>query len=213
MRVVSPAELDVAVTAIKAGELVIVPTNRWYMICGNAADNDTCRSIFDGKRRPEVKPLCFVAPSFADYDRYFHLSAEATKLAEAFWPGDLALLLPWRDPQDAAKYSAVGSPALTTNAPGILGELAIAARMPIAATTANISGNGGPDDRGPAVTIHEVEDFLADSGIKVAAAIDGGICPTANHMTIVDCFTDESKLTRTGLIHQRAVAAAIGRSL
>jgi L-threonylcarbamoyladenylate synthase len=213
MRVISPAELDVAAAVIKTGELVIVPTNRWYMICADAANSDACRSVFDGKRRPEAKSLCFVAPSFADYQKYFHFSAEAPKLADAFWPGDMALLLPWRDPQDAVKYAAVGSPALSTHASGILGELAAAVGLPLAATTANISGNGGPGDRGPAVTIREVDDFLTASGIVVTAVIDGGICPAANHMTVVDCFTEQARLARTGLVHQRAVAAALGRDV
>ena len=56
------------------------------MICADATNTDACRSIFDGKRRPEAKSLCFVAPSFADYQKYFHFSAEAAKLADAFWP-------------------------------------------------------------------------------------------------------------------------------
>jgi L-threonylcarbamoyladenylate synthase len=51
--------------------------------------------------------------------------------------------------------------------------------------------------------------FLAASGINVAAVIDAGICPAANHMTVVDCFTDGAKLVRTGLVHQRAVVAAL----
>jgi L-threonylcarbamoyladenylate synthase len=63
------------------------------------------------------------------------------------------------------------------------------------------------------VTIREVDDFLTASGIVVTAVIDGGICPAANHMTVVDCFTEQARLARTGLVHQRAVAAALGRDV
>ncbi|QNE18126.1 translation factor Sua5 [Kribbella qitaiheensis] len=213
MRTIHPGELDTAARAIEAGELVIVPTNRWYMICANASNADASGSIFAGKRRPSGKSLVYVVPSLAICEQHFQLGAEARKLAEQFWPGDLALLLPWRDPDDAARHAAVGSPALTTMAPGVLGELAARAKVPVAATTANISGDAGPNDRGPAVTLDEVHAFLAVSGLAVSVIVDGGVCPAANHMTIVDCFTPEAKLVRTGLVHQRAVTAALGREV
>jgi L-threonylcarbamoyladenylate synthase len=141
------------------------------------------------------------------------LGTDARRLATMFWPGDLALLLPWLSPDHAARHAAIGSPALTTAAPGVLGELASATTTPLAATTANISGDAGPDDRGPAVTLDEVHTFLAASGLPVSVIIDGGICPAANHMTIVDCFAPEAKLVRTGLVHQRSVSAALGRDV
>ena len=212
MHVIPTASLDLATEAIHAGQLVIVPTSRWYMICADAANTGACRSIFDGKRRPAGKSLVFTSPSEADYGRLFAFSEDARTLADAFWPGDLALLLPWRDPQQAAAYPAVGAPALVTNPGGTLSALAAAAQLPLAATTANISGNAGPQDRGPAITLAEVEDFLAESGLKVAVAIDGGICPAANHMTIVDCSGAEGSLVRPGLVHQRAIDAALGRA-
>lgn len=213
MRIVRPSELDSAARAIEAGELVIVPTARWYMICADASNADASGVIFQGKRRPSGKSLAYVAPSLAVCEQHFQLGAEARKLAETFWPGDLALLLPWRNPEDAACHAAVGSPALTTIAPGVLGELAARAKVPVAATTANISGDAGLDDLGPAVTLEEVHAFLAASGLTVSVIVDGGVCPAANHMTIVDCFTSEARLVRTGLVHQRAVTAALGREV
>jgi L-threonylcarbamoyladenylate synthase len=201
MQIITPRDIDLAARAIESGELVIVPTSRWYMICADASNAQACDSIFKGKRRPGAKSLAYVAPSLASCQEHFELSAEAERLATMFWPGDLALLLPWRRPEDAARHTAVGSPALTTVAPGV------------AATTANISGDAGPADLGPAVTIEEVHDFLAASGLTPSVIVDGGVCPAANHMTIVDCFTPEAKLVRTGLVHQRAVSAALGREI
>ncbi|WEH40971.1 Sua5/YciO/YrdC/YwlC family protein [Streptomyces sp. AM 2-1-1] len=213
MRIIRPEALDSAARAVEAGELVIVPTARWYMICADASNADASGSIFKGKKRPSAKSLAYVAPSLAVCDQHFHLSDEARRLAESFWPGDLALLLPWRSSEDASRHASVGSPALTTVAPGVLGELAARAKVPIAATTANISGDAGPDDLGPAIALDEVHAFLAASGLRVSVLVDGGVCPAANHMTIVDCFTPETKLVRTGLVHQRAVAAALGREI
>lgn len=211
MRVIPPTELGPAAQAIRAGQLVIAPTSRWYMICADAANIEACHGIFAGKRRPAGKSLVFIAPREADYTDIFALSDDATRLATALWPGDLALLLPWRDSGQEIRYPAVGSPALVMRPGGVLAALAAAAQIPIAATTANISGDAGPRDRGPAITLAEVEEFLTESGLTAAVAIDGGICPAANHMTIIDCSRKDASLVRAGMVHQRAVAAALGR--
>lgn len=213
MRVVDSRDLSLAAHAIEAGELVVVPTRRWYMICADASNAEACASIFRGKRRPGSKSLAFVAPSLQSCEKHFHLGTDARRLATTFWPGDIALLLPWRSSEQAARHAAVGSPALATVSPGVLGQLAVATNVPIAATTANISGDAGPEDRGPAVTLDEVHAFLAASDLAVSVIIDDGVCPAANHMTIVDCSTPEARLVRTGLIHQRAVSAALGREI
>jgi L-threonylcarbamoyladenylate synthase len=209
MHMTTPAAIDQAAAAIRAGHLVIVPTNRWYMICAAATDEQSCSRIFQAKRRPETKSLVFVPDTFDAVERHFHLNEAARTLADAFWPGELALLLPWRDPEDAALHRAVGSPALVSLATGVLGDLALAVGGPLAATSANISGNAGPEDPGPSISLSEVRSFLEVSGLDVAQVIDGGVCPAANHTTIVDCFTAEPKLVRTGLIHQRAIESAL----
>jgi L-threonylcarbamoyladenylate synthase len=183
------------------------------MVCADATNAQACDSIITGKRRPSGKPLAYVPPSASSCEDVFTLSPEARRLAAAFWPGDLALLLPWKSPDDAARHAAVGSPALVTVAPGILGDLAATVMVPLAATTANISGDAGPNDPGPAITVEQVYAFLAESGLEVDVVVDGGVCPAANHMTIVDCFTPEARLVRTGLVHQRAISAALGSEI
>ncbi|MFF4802284.1 L-threonylcarbamoyladenylate synthase [Streptomyces sp. NPDC001351] len=213
MRVIGPENLDAAAQAIEGGGLVIVPTRRWYMICADASNAQACDSIITGKRRPSGKPLAYVAPSASPWEDVFTFSPEARRLAAAFWPGDLALLLPWKSSEDATRYAAVGSPALVTVAPGFLGDLASAVKGPLAATTANISGDAGPNDPGPAITVDQVHTFLAASGLEPDVIVDGGVCPAANHMTIVDCYTPQPRLVRTGLIHQRSISAALGTEI
>lgn len=209
MKLITAGELDSAAEAVEAGELVIVPTRRWYMICANANDADACQRIFTGKKRPASKPLAFVVPTAGIAHELFALSPRAQTLIAAFWPGDLAIITPWRDPAVGQRHAAVGTPhALITNDPGILGELATKSQVPIATTTANISGDPqtGP---GPAITVDEVGDFLEASRMKVALCVDGGVCPAANHLTIVDDTDKETPVIRTGLVHERAIAAAL----
>ncbi|MGW7318181.1 L-threonylcarbamoyladenylate synthase [Streptomyces sp. NPDC054865] len=212
MQVIPPTDIATAAAAIEAGRLVVVPTARWYMICADAANPDACKAILEGKQRPTNKPLALVVPDQNRAHDLLHFTPDAELLAAEFWPGDLALFLSWRDPADAARYTVVGSPALTTHAPGPLGDLAQAVPGLLAATTVNVSGDAGPDDRGPAITLAEVEEFLTEAGLD-AVVMDGGVCPAANHLTIVDCADDRTHLVRAGLVHPRAVASALGRAL
>ncbi|MYV52341.1 Sua5/YciO/YrdC/YwlC family protein [Streptomyces sp. SID3212] len=213
MRSISLDQLNEAARAVEEGGLVIVPTRRWYMICADATNEAACRSIFDAKQRPLTKSLVLVSPSAEHCERHFVVHHEARKLMEAFWPGDLALLLPWRDEQTSARYTAVGAPALVTRSSDALGRLAAAAAVPVAATTVNVSGDAHVDAPGPSITIDEVQDFLKLTDVPVSVVLDGGVCPVANHLAIVDCVTPEARLVRVGLVHQRALSAALGREL
>lgn len=208
MKLIRPDELPLAIEALEAGELVVVPTRRWYMICANARDHDACARLYAGKGRPRSKSLAFILPSLVAADDLFIMTPAAIQLATAFWPGDLAMILPWRDSECAEQHQPVGVPnALVTLDPGLLGQLAGRSRVPIAATTANLSDPS--KTLGPAITAAEVEGFVAESELSVAYCIDGGISPLANHLTVVDCTEPQAKITRSGIVHDRAVNAAI----
>ena len=210
MRMISSDDLDLAVEAIESGELAILPTRRWYMICANASDHAACARIFTGKARPQSKPLALVLPHADLANDLFVTTPHSRQLASEFWPGDLALFLRWRVSVDGRTHAPVGeSHALVTMDPGVLGELARRSSVPIAATTANISEVTGSTPAGPAITTAEVEQFVADAAIEVAYCVEGGICPLAHHLTIVDCTTADARIVRSGVIHDRAVAAAI----
>ncbi|MEV6598809.1 Sua5/YciO/YrdC/YwlC family protein [Actinoplanes sp. NPDC051346] len=209
MRRVPPSDVAIAARAIEAGELVIVPTDRWYMICCDAGNARACAAIFAAKKRPADKSLALVADTIDTVNRHFALTPDAQALAEEFWPGHLALRLPWRDATTAQAYSAVGTPeALVTIAPDVLGDLAANATCLVAATTANISGDGGTS---PSINIPEVAQFIAAAGIGDPLVIDGGVCSIANHLTIVRCTPEATVVVREGVVHSRSVTAALHR--
>ncbi|MDG4793477.1 Sua5/YciO/YrdC/YwlC family protein [Micromonospora sp. WMMD1082] len=208
MKLIFPDELNLAVQAIEAGGLVVVPTHRWYMICANARDREACNRIYAGKGRPRSKSLAYVLPSRIAADDLFVMTPAAHRLAAAFWPGDLAMFLRWRDLDHAQRHEPVGVPnALVTLDPGLLGQLAEQCTVPIAATTANRSDPSSTT--GPAITAEEVQQFVTEAGINVAYCINGGISPLAHHLTIIDCTEPHAKIVRSGVVHDRAVNAAI----
>jgi L-threonylcarbamoyladenylate synthase len=210
MQLIAADDIDLAVQAVTAGALVIVPTRRWYMVCGNAQDQDACDRIFAGKGRPRSKALAYVLPQASAAEDLFVMTPHARQLATTFWPGDLALILPWQDIDVARQHESVGVPnALVTMDPGPLGALARLSPAPIAATTANISDATSTASAGPAITPAEVQQFVTEAQLDIAYLIDGGTCPLANHMTIVDC-TSNATIIRNGVVHERAVRAALG---
>ncbi|WP_326564387.1 L-threonylcarbamoyladenylate synthase [Micromonospora peucetia] len=208
MKLIRPDELPLAIEALEAGELVVVPTRRWYMICANARDHDACARIYAGKGRPRSKSLAYILPSPDAADELFVMTLAAIQLASVFWPGDLAMVLRWRGSERARQHQPVGVPnALVNLDPGPLGQIARQSSVPVAATTANFSDP--TSTFGPAITATEVESFVAKSEISVAYCIDGGISPLANHLTIVDCTETQAKIARSGVVHARAVDAAL----
>jgi L-threonylcarbamoyladenylate synthase len=210
MRLISSDDLDLAVQAVAAGEIVVLPTRRWYMICANALDHEACARIFSGKSRPLTKSLALVLPHIEAADDLFVTTPQSRQLASAFWPGDLAMILRWRDSDVGQMHASVGTPnALVTMDPALLGELARRSSVPVAATTANVSDAARTDAAGPAITTAEVERFVAETGTEVTYCVDGGICPLANHLTIVDGTGPDARIVRSGVVHDRAVHAAI----
>lgn len=210
MELITGDNLLPAAEALRNGGLVVVPTRRWYMICADATNADACERIFEAKMRPRSKSLAYVLPARELAAEQFTMNPAALRLAEEFWPGDLALLLPWRDEQVGAAHAAVGSTnALVVHEEGVLGELARVADVPVGATTINISGPPNAPGPGPAITLTDVRDFATQRNLAVAYAIDGGVCPLAHHLTIVDCSTTDVTITRQGLVAARAVATAL----
>ncbi|WP_123527103.1 L-threonylcarbamoyladenylate synthase [Streptomyces sp. 840.1] len=208
MDVLTPTQLPDTVQLLAAGQVVAVPSPRWYMLCARAADPAATSTVFRAKQRPTAKPLLLLLDSPATAETLFNLSGDARLLARGLWPGDLALRLPWK--QGTEPIAAVGSPALVGCPDGILGQLVALAGEPLAAAVCSISTPAAGDADHPALTAGQVSAFQRTTAAGIAAVIDGGICPHGRHMTIVDCPSGAAaRLEREGTVHARAVEAAL----
>jgi L-threonylcarbamoyladenylate synthase len=215
LRMIDAHGLDRAAAALDAGELVVVPTSRWYMLCCDATSRDACAAVYASKRRPLTKPLLLALPPSSTETAGLQVGAGAAKLIHWFWPGDLALLLPWADAQARDELASVGrDAALVCRPPGILGALAELASVPVAATSANISGAPSEGGSHPAITATAVKDFIRVSGADVTVLVDGGICPRNQHLTVIDCSIPDGPplLVREGAVHRDAIWAALDES-
>ena len=92
----SPRNLARLARALQAGELVAVPTETVYGLAANAWDAKACAKIFAAKGRPTEDPLIVHLHSTSQLDQIAIPNSAALKLAKAFWPGPLTLVLPKR---------------------------------------------------------------------------------------------------------------------
>ena len=183
---------------LRAGRLVAFPTETVYGLGADALNPDAVARVFAAKGRPGNNPLIVhvahveqVAAVAADFPPV------AKRLAAAFWPGPLTLVLPksLRVPDGVT----AGGPTVAVRLPGhpVAAALLFAAGVPVAAPSANRSGR-----LSPTVAAH-VEDGLAD------LVLDGGPCPGGLESTVVD-VTGPVRLLRPGLVTVAQLEAVAG---
>jgi L-threonylcarbamoyladenylate synthase len=195
-----PALVEQAAALLRAGELVVYPTDTLYALGAIASDGRAAARVRAAKGRDDRKPLPLVA---ADLDQARALCAEwpanAEKLAARFWPGPLTLVVssaPHVPPQVTA-----GAGTVAVRVPGLVlaRRLCAAAGAPLVSTSANLSGAAAP---------LTCEEAVAAVGAAVALAIDGGPGRPAPS-TVVDLTADEPRLLRAGAIDWADVRALL----
>jgi len=150
-RILSLAEAAAAIAAIAGGGCVIYPTETLYGL-GAAMDNETALSrIVAVKGRPEGKPLPLILGDFeqiwdvlAEGFRQGPLFEDFSRLARRFWPGSLSLVLPGKSGLSSLITDAQGMTSVRLTPHPLAAALCRLAKSPIAATSANKSGQPAP---------------------------------------------------------------------
>ena len=145
-QVVEIAGLDDAVAALRAGELVVYPTETFYGIAADPFSPSALEKLFAIKGRDPQKPIALIA---ANSSMAFGIASEvpvaAKRLAGAFWPGPLTIVLPARKGLPAPLVGPDGGVGIRVSPHPIPRELSERFGRPITATSANRSG-GKPGD-------------------------------------------------------------------
>ena len=182
--------IEKAAEIIRRGGLLGIPTETVYGLGANALNADACRRIYEAKGRPQDNPLIIHVPDASWLSRYCEKVPEsAYRLAEAFWPGPLTMILPKRE---IVPYRTTGG--LETvgvrcpNHPVTLAVIA-AADVPIAAPSGNTSGRPSPTS---------AADMLEDMDGKIDGIFDGGPCGVGVESTIIDLTCQPPRLLRAG---------------
>jgi L-threonylcarbamoyladenylate synthase len=195
-----------AAQALARGEIVAFPTETVYGLGADARDAHAVAKVFAAKERPRFNPLIVHVPNLAAAETYAVFDATARKLADAFWPGPLSLVLPRRTDSGIADLVTAGLDTIALRAPNhrVAQELLAKAKLPIAAPSANRSGRVSPT-----MAAH-VE---AELGDVPAMILDGGPCPLGIESTVVGVVGDAPALLRLGAVPREAIEAVLGRAL
>lgn len=198
------AGIATAVEILRRGGLVAVPTETVYGLAAHADSVEAVAAIYRAKGRPDFNPLIVHVPDIAAAERLAHLDDVARRLAEAFWPGPLTLVLPRR--ADAALAAAVtaGLETVAIRCPAhpAMRALLVAAGLPLAAPSANRSGGVSPTR-----ATHVAESL----GTNVDLILDGGDCEAGIESTIVALRADGGwQVLRPGPIGAEQIALVIG---
>jgi len=191
-RVLSPNPEGIAEAAeiIRAGGLVVFPTETVYGLGANALSAFAVAKIFAAKGRPHFDPVII---HVAEREEAFRLWQEVPKLAEKlidrFWPGPLTLVLPKREIVPDIVTAGLPTVAVRMPAHPVALELIRASGVPIAAPSANRFGRLSP-------THHEA--VLEQLGPEIDAVIAGGPTPVGIESTVVSLAENPPRVLRPG---------------
>ncbi len=180
-----------AAALLKAGEIVVLPTETVYGLGADARDDDAVLKIFRAKNRPNFNPLIVHVSNKQQAATYVEMNEVASRLTDKFWPGPLTLILPLKNGAGISQHVTAGLNTLAVRVPAhkIMRQLMFEADMPIAAPSANNSGEPS------ATTPAHAAKSLGEAAPFILAA---GACDVGLESTILDLTGDMPTILRPG---------------
>lgn len=199
-------EIARAAQELRAGRLVAFPTETVYGLGADATNGQAVARIFEAKGRPRFNPLIVHVADRAAAEHIASFTDKASKLAEAFWPGPLTLVLPRRPQSGVSELVSAGLDTIAIRVPGhpVAHALLLAAGVPVAAPSANMSGHVSPT---------AAEHVAADLGDKVSVILDGGPTEHGLESTVLDVSGDRVVMLRPGAATREDIEAVLGEPL
>ncbi|MGY4515001.1 L-threonylcarbamoyladenylate synthase [Lysobacter sp. HA18] len=202
---VREADIERAVEVLRAGGLVAFPTETVYGLGANARDAEAVSKIFAAKGRPADHPLIVHIASAQALPRWASQVPDAAmKLAAAFWPGPLAMVLSRAAGVPDAVTGGLDTVALRVPRHPVALALLRAFDGGLAAPSANRYGRVSPTR-----AAHVREEL----GERVDMVLDGGACEVGIESTIVDLSGDKPVLLRPGAVTIEMLERALGTSV
>lgn len=200
-----PGAVEAAARALRAGELVGLPTETVYGLAADATNAQAVAKVYEAKARPSFNPLIIHVRDIAAARREGVFSPRAQALAEAFWPGPLTLVVARRPDSQIAALATAGLDTIALRAPAHWAAQAVlaAAERPLAAPSANRSGR-----LSPTAAAHVARDL----GDKAALVLDAGTSACGVESSVVGLIDEDGPalLLRPGAIAREDIEAVVG---
>jgi L-threonylcarbamoyladenylate synthase len=197
-------DIGLAADALRRGELVAFATETVYGLGADATNGQAVAAIYEAKGRPSFNPLIVHVPTAEAAMRLGQFNADARKLAGAFWPGPLTIVVERAAGCAVSELVSAGLNSIAIRVPGHEGarKLLEAAGVPVAAPSANRSGQISPT---------RPEHVLAGLEGRIWGVLDMGACEVGLESTIVSCLGEEPVLLRPGGISREQLDVVLGK--
>lgn len=200
-----PGQAAFAAELLRMGRLTALPTETVYGLAADATQEAAVQANYDAKGRPEAKPLNVLVDGMKMVETVCRdIPEDAYKLADAFWPGPLTMIL-WGN---GSLPSIVPSGGATqgVRCPDHLDTLAVirALGRPLACPSANLSGRTSPKSAG---------DVLNQLAGRIDAVLDGGPCTVGVESTILDLTVSPYRILRRGGLSRERIEEVLGREV
>jgi len=194
-----PQGVAEAARLLAGGEVVALPTETVYGLGGAALNPHACARIFEAKERPLYDPLIVHIPDLTWLGKLARISPLVSRLAEAFWPGPLTMVLPRTELVPDLVTSGQDTVAVRMSAHPIFQQIAMAFGQPIAAPSANRFGRISPT---------HPDHVRAELDGRIPLIVDGGACQHGIESTIVLVSGDDClQILRHGPITEEQLQA------
>lgn len=189
-----------AAEVLRAGGVVAYPTETFYGLGALARDGAAVARLAHAKGRPDGKPLPLVAADAAQVEEVAELGPVARRLADAFWPGPLTLVLPARGGLPAEITAGTATVGVRVPGSEVARALAREAGGALVSTSANLSGEPPPA---------RAADLSAALRARLDHVLDGGATPGGLPSTVIALDGDVPRVVRHGAVPFGAVLAAL----
>jgi L-threonylcarbamoyladenylate synthase len=192
-------------SVLAAGGLVAFPTETVYGLGADATDDKAVARLYAVKERPSINPLIAHVPDLAAAERLAVFDDTALRLAKAFWPGPLTLVLPKAPGCPVGLLATAGLDTIAVRVPGhpVAHQILAAFGKPVVAPSANRSGE---------VSTTTAQHVLHDLRDRIELLINDGPAPLGIESTIIACL-GEPTLLRPGAIERAAIEKVLGAPL
>jgi L-threonylcarbamoyladenylate synthase len=203
---ISEEEIRAAAQLLRQGKLVAFPTETVYGLGGDASNNQAVAAIYAAKGRPKFNPLISHVGDLAGALELGVFNEDARRLAQAFWPGPLSIVVPRTEGCRVSMLASAGLSSIALRVPShpVARKLIRETGLPIVAPSANPSGGISPT-----LASH----VRAGLGDRVAMVLDGGPCTVGIESTIVKCMGGEPVLLRPGGVKKSEIEELLQKKL
>ncbi len=194
--------IDRAVAILQRGGVIGIPTDTVYGIAANALDEEAVGRVFWLKSREDTSPIPVLIGEVDDLFRYgTDISDEAVALAEAFWPGQLTIVVSKSDRIPYVVSGGLDTVGLRISDHPVPDRIISSLGAPITATSANVSGTE---------SLVSAASVLEQLGASLDLVFDGGQLTPSRPSTVVDTTSKPARILREGVVSTAAIEHVTG---